>query len=44
MTSRHDELELFKTRIDLREYAASVGYVEDAKASCRSSSVMRDAT
>lgn len=43
MTSRHDELELFKTRIDLREYAASVGYVEDAKASCRSSTVMRDA-
>lgn len=41
MVSRPDELEQFKTQIDLREYAASVGYSEDVKASCPSSTVMR---
>ena len=35
------ELEEFKSRIDLREYAASEGYALDRKESSRASSVMR---
>ena len=35
------ELEEFKTRIDLREYAAQLGYELDRKESSRCSSVMR---
>lgn len=35
------ELESFKTRIDLRSYAASLGYERDAKESWRGSDVMR---
>lgn len=40
MLNRVDELEAFKTRINLSEYAASCGYVMDRKASSRSSVVM----
>jgi len=36
-----DELEAFKTRIDLREYAATVGYQIDRRESYRSGTVMR---
>ena len=39
-----EELEAFKSRIDLREYAASLGYELDRRESSRSSSVMRNAT
>jgi hypothetical protein len=35
------ELEAFKTQIDLRHYAASVGYELDKRESSRSSSIMR---
>lgn len=42
MTSRNEELEQFKTQIDLREYASSIGYTEDRKSSCPSSAVMRN--
>ena len=38
-----DELEAFKTAINLTEYAAAQGYALDAKASSRNSKVMRDA-
>ena len=37
------ELEDFKSRIDLREYAASLGYELDRRESSRSSSIMRHA-
>src|SRR5580704_8070887 len=37
------ELESFKTRIDLRAYAAGQGYVLDRKESWRGSAVMRHA-
>jgi hypothetical protein len=37
-----EELEAFKSRIDLREYAATLGYQLDRKESSRASSVMRD--
>jgi hypothetical protein len=37
------ELETFKTAIDLRAYAASIGYVLDRKTSWRGSAVMRHA-
>jgi len=36
-----DELEDFKTHINLSEYAAAQGYVLDRKASSRNSAVMR---
>lgn len=36
------ELEDFKSRIDLREYAASLGYELDRRESSRHSSIMRD--
>jgi Toprim-like/Protein of unknown function (DUF3991) len=36
-----DEIEAFKTAIDLREYAASLGYTLDRKESWRGSAVMR---
>jgi hypothetical protein len=39
-----DELEQFKSRIDLREYAASLGYELDRRESSRCSSVMRNGT
>ncbi|MGE3424830.1 MAG: DUF3991 domain-containing protein [Dehalococcoidia bacterium] len=42
MTSRRDELERFKTQIDLREYAASVGYAQDRRSSCRTSTALRN--
>jgi hypothetical protein len=35
------ELEAFKTQIDLREYAAGMGYEMDRSRSCRSSTMMR---
>ena len=35
------ELESFKTSIDLRAYAASLGYAIDRRESCRASAVMR---
>lgn len=35
------ELEMFKTQIDLREYAASIGYVMDKRESYRTAAVMR---
>lgn len=41
--SRDPELEAFKTDIDLRQYAASVGYELDKRESSRSSSIMRHA-
>jgi Toprim domain-containing protein/uncharacterized protein DUF3991 len=41
MPSRPDELEDFKTSINLTEYAASLGYELDRRASSRSSAVMR---
>lgn len=37
----NDELEAFKTRVNLTEFAASEGFVLDAKASSRNSAVMR---
>lgn len=41
----HDpELEDFKRHIDLRKFAASLGYAVDRKASWRGSAVMRDAS
>jgi hypothetical protein len=40
--SRADELEQFKTKINLTEYAASVGYAIDRKGSSRNSVIMRD--
>lgn len=39
--SRSDELDLFKRRINLTEYAAAQGYVLDRRASSRNSAVMR---
>lgn len=42
MLRREDELEQFKTRINLSEYAAAQGYYLDRKASSRNSAVMRD--
>ena len=39
-----EELEAFKSRIDLREYAATLGYQLDRRESSRSSSIMRDAS
>lgn len=44
MFNNSDELEDFKIRIDLRAYAASLGYSLDAKSSWRGTSVMRNAT
>ncbi|GAB6194448.1 toprim domain-containing protein [Desulfocastanea catecholica] len=38
-----DELDLFKKNIDLREFAASEGYLLDKKKSSQTSSVMRNA-
>jgi len=40
MTPRPDELEDFKTRVNLTEFAAAHGYALDRKASSRSSAVM----
>jgi Toprim-like/Protein of unknown function (DUF3991) len=40
MVNRAEELEAFKTQINLGEYAASLGYVLDRKASSRSSAVL----
>jgi len=37
----HDELDDFKTKINLSEYAAAQGYVLDQKSSSRNSAVMR---
>ena len=42
MLRRTDELEVFKTRINLSEYAAAQGYVLDRKASSRNSAIMRN--
>jgi hypothetical protein len=39
-SSRRDELEDFKRRINLTEYAASLGYCIDRRASSRNSAVM----
>ncbi len=39
-----EELDAFKSRIDLREYAATLGYQLDRRESSRSSSIMRNAT
>jgi hypothetical protein len=41
MLDRNEELEAFKRRINLSEYAASCGYLLDRKASSRNSAVMR---
>ena len=41
MQRRQDELEAFKCRIDLREYAAGLGYELDHKASSRNSASMK---
>lgn len=41
MTGQSDELETFKTRVNLTEFAASEGFVLDIKASSRNSAVMR---
>ena len=41
MLARNDELELFKSEINLCDYAAAVGFVLDRKASSRCSVVMR---
>lgn len=38
-----DELLIFKTQIDLRQYAASLGYYKDAKESTKRTEVMRHA-
>lgn len=43
MQDRTTELQLFKTSINLSEYAASVGYDLDRQASSRNSAVMRHA-
>jgi hypothetical protein len=43
MLDRREELQAFKTNINLMEYAASSGYAIDRKASSRSSAVMRHA-
>lgn len=40
METRSDELDKFKTRVNLTEYAAAEGYALDRKASSRSSAVM----
>lgn len=40
MLSRTDELEVFKIRISLAEYATSCGYIHDRRASSRNSAVM----
>lgn len=40
--TRDSELEAFKTAIDLRAYAASLGYALDRRESWRGSSVMRN--
>ncbi len=40
MTARPDELEDFKTRVNLTEFAAAEGYTLDRKASSRNSAVM----
>lgn len=44
MTTRPDELEAFKSSVNLTEYAASCGYELDRKASSRNSAVMVDGT
>jgi len=41
MQTRNDELEQFKTKINLCEYAASLGFLLDRKNSSRCSAVMR---
>ena len=41
MRSRNEELEDFKTRINLTEYAAALGYLIDRKKSYGSSVLMR---
>ena len=41
MFDRFEELEIFKTRINLSEYAAFCGYVLDRSASSRNSAVMK---
>ena len=41
LATRKDELEEFKSQINLCEYASSRGYTLDRKESCRSSAVMR---
>jgi 5S rRNA maturation endonuclease (ribonuclease M5) len=41
MENRNDELDQFKTRINLAEYAASQGYQLDRRESSRNSAVMR---
>ena len=41
MEKRNDELDQFKTRINLAEYAASQGYQLDRRESSRNSAVMR---
>ena len=38
-----EELDAFKSRIDLREYAATLGYQLDRRESSRCSSIMRNA-
>lgn len=43
VTTRPDELEDFKTRVNLTEFAAAQGYALDRKASSRNSAVMVDA-
>src|ERR1700722_7521028 len=40
MRQRRDELEEFKRRINLTEYAAAIGYRLDRRASSRNSAVM----
>ncbi len=42
MLRRTDELEVFKTQINLSEYAAALGYALDRKSSSRNSAIMRD--
>lgn len=42
MMRRQDELEAFKTRINLSEYAAAQGFVLDRKSSSRNSAVMKE--
>lgn len=38
------ELEAFKTQIDLRQYAASIGFAIDKRKSSRSSTIMKRGT
>lgn len=42
MRRRVDEIEAFKTRINLSEYAASCGYALDRRAASRNSAIMKD--